>query len=517
MPGCAAVGPGTGDSLNFEDLLQRMRHAGLMPQADEDDSPSDGEGEDQNITFEVDDGEGGSAEPASVGTAVGYYHGTIPSSTWTLDLSDGSLVPTMASADEGEWRLDLPDGSLVKMTPSDDEDAPGDEDAAPDGHASPQSSSSSSDSMDEDDQGNGASSSSSSDDEDPAASERLPQPAGTQLPSASRSDSKPASEDLAAATEEAQGDPASSSEEVASAPAGEARGASKTSRWRSLTDPSSSLQLPNDQDRVLEVVLEPGEAPASGQWRGFDIEHISEADASASQPDQESSFGDFVAASLAPGPASSTASPASPSSSASLDASSRGSLEEVPRSSSRCSSGNASLGPSNGSLVGMSHHPASIPQACLRRQGEGSSRTAARVPSHSGSSYSRVLSRLPTAHSLSQPQVPLVHPQPQSLAASAAALQPADAGSKSLLDPRCHLLSVQPTNGPDSKPQAAEPSYNRMAGVEQQDAEGGDAGGVLAGPEAAAEKERRGRKGRKARERQRMAALIVECLKEQQR
>ncbi|KAK9820911.1 hypothetical protein WJX74_005850 [Apatococcus lobatus] len=191
----------------------------------------------------------------------------------------------------------------------------------------------------------------------------------------------------------------------------------KVSRWRNLQD------VPSESERVLEVVLEPGEEPASGTWRGHFVEHVRSPedralelaavesnDAAPSAPETD----------LNPQASSPAVSPAS----------------STMRTSSHSTSGAASLGPSNTNLTGIRQQPASIPRACLRQQGDGL-RPISLVPSHQGSTLNRILSRLPIAQSPSQPQLPVISSPVRPTAAFSQNQQP-----------------VQPSETPEASAQA---------------------------------------------------------------
>ena len=121
---------------------------------------------------------------------------------------------------------------------------------------------------------------------------------------------------------------------------------------------------------------------------------------------------------------------------------------QMARSSSRNRTGSASLGPSNASLIGLRQQPASSPRACIRQQGDGC-RPTSLVPSHRSSRLSSILSRLPIANSLSQPQLPLVHPLSRPDAASQQTFPP--------LQPSGTLEASDPAPSETQEPSALEP------------------------------------------------------------
>lgn len=203
-------------------------------------------------------------------------------------------------------------------------------------------------------------------------------------------------------------------------------------------------------------------------------------------------------------------------------------LVQTARSSSRNRTGSASLGPSNASLIGLRQQPASSPRACIRQQGDGC-RPTSLVPSHRGSRLSNILTRLPIADSVSQPQLPLVHPLSRPDAAWQNHLLP--------LQPSGTLEASDPKPSDSLRPSAPEPvqlasslgypdrqHWSSGHGVVSFPAAAGQ--GSLEDSEAAAEstqpgdQERQARRDQRAKQRQReveISKLILEKVQQQHR
>lgn len=154
-----------------------------------------------------------------------------------------------------------------------------DEDAGPDGDDGPDELESSSSSSSDDEDGAAGSrmedsSSSSSDDDDDRAASAMQDPGGSlqpSSPSSNSSSSSSSSRSSSAKSSIPEPSPSEAEQETATGSARKSTG--KVSRRRHLQDAK-----PPDRERVLELVLEPGEAPASGTWRGFHIEHVRSAE-----------------------------------------------------------------------------------------------------------------------------------------------------------------------------------------------------------------------------------------------